>query len=33
MNVHPTDRLNDRVAELAALFTHIAQARMAGVLP
>lgn len=31
MNPHPADRLNDRVAQLAALFTHIAHTRMAGV--
>jgi len=31
MNPHPSDHLNARVAELAALFTTIAQTRMAGV--
>ena len=31
MNPHPADRLNDRVAQLAALFMHIAHTRMSGV--
>jgi [NiFe] hydrogenase assembly HybE family chaperone len=31
MPLHPADRLDDRVAELAALFTHISRTRMTGV--